>query len=678
MNNLFFNILTFDWPEKPVVFYFKEGKQDDGTTIHKSIFPKNIANFLPNANSLDFISTTFDYEKEGYTPIEINFKVENKDFIKRFYNEKIKHYFKKKNPQILKINFVKDNQIWITNQKDSTAQFKVFDKFTLSINFQEVSNFPELQISYDGQGKILKNNIYDIIEEYGSSNVERIENNNRIIKYTADLDIDLEKAFPVLNNKLRAQLSLPVVVPSKFNKYKTYLFKLEYFYKSFLNNTDFKKFIPINCDYFIDVPLSIIDRISENSNKLLFADSYKSNSPKEGFKKGPFQKANFAEVEVFFIFHESNREQTKLFYSHLFKPSTYFKGISRFIHLPISTKENSSIKFQNLDDPIPEIKKNLSEKYFDPDKKYFAVYITPFSKSDSDSENHNLYYKIKEHLLEIGISSQVIDANKIEKDVDKYGFSLQNISLAILAKLDGIPWRLDLPKKNELVVGIGAFKDTTENIQYLGSSFSFDNTGKFNKFEYFPKSELNILAGSIANSVRNYRAINKNIEQLIIHFYKKMSQDELQPIEDALNNLGLDIPITIVSINKTVSEDIIAFDKENEILMPLSGVFINLGNKKYLVFNNSLHQKDFKISNEGYPFPIKLSIDSTDKSKLEDTIEVKKLIEQVYQFSRMYWKSMKQQNLPVTIKYPEMVAQIAPHFEGNEIPQYGKDNLWFL
>ncbi len=40
--------------------------------------------------------------------------------------------------------------------------------------------------------------------------------------------------------------------------------------------------------------------------------------------------------------------------------------------------------------------------------------------------------------------------------------------------------------------------------------------------------------------------------------------------------------------------------------------------------------------------------------------------------------SVRQQNLPVTIKYPEMVAQIAPYFEGDDIPDYGKNNLWFL
>jgi len=43
----------------------------------------------------------------------------------------------------------------------------------------------------------------------------------------------------------------------------------------------------------------------------------------------------------------------------------------------------------------------------------------------------------------------------------------------------------------------------------------------------------------------------------------------------------------------------------------------------------------------------------------------------------LYWKSLRQQNVPVTIKYPEMVAEIAPNFDG-EIPPYGKQILWFL
>jgi len=39
---------------------------------------------------------------------------------------------------------------------------------------------------------------------------------------------------------------------------------------------------------------------------------------------------------------------------------------------------------------------------------------------------------------------------------------------------------------------------------------------------------------------------------------------------------------------------------------------------------------------------------------------------------------VKQQNLLITIKYPEMVAEIVPHFRKEELPAFGKTNLWFL
>jgi hypothetical protein len=97
-----------------------------------------------------------------------------------------------------------------------------------------------------------------------------------------------------------------------------------------------------------------------------------------------------------------------------------------------------------------------------------------------------------------------------------------------------------------------------------------------------------------------------------------------------------------------------------------------------LLFNNSRYLIEAFAKTDGYPFPIKLSIDCTDEKQLDNEQTIKKLVNQVYQFSRMYWKSVRQQNLPVTIKYPEMVAQIAPYFEGNDIPLYGKNNLWFL
>jgi hypothetical protein len=43
----------------------------------------------------------------------------------------------------------------------------------------------------------------------------------------------------------------------------------------------------------------------------------------------------------------------------------------------------------------------------------------------------------------------------------------------------------------------------------------------------------------------------------------------------------------------------------------------------------------------------------------------------------MYWKSVKQQNLPITIKYPKMVTEIVPHFSDAEFHLLEKQTFGF-
>ena len=144
----------------------------------------------------------------------------------------------------------------------------------------------------------------------------------------------------------------------------------------------------------------------------------------------------------------------------------------------------------------------------------------------------------------------------MEAQGSNWVYSLPNIAVAMLAKLGGIPWRLNTILKDELVIGVGAFKNVENGIQYIGSAFCFSNNGLFNSFELFMKHELDILAGKIAHAVRNFATVVHQPSRLIIHFYKDMSEKELQHIEQALSNLGLSIPVFIITINKTDSKDI--------------------------------------------------------------------------------------------------------------------------
>ncbi|MBK8686081.1 MAG: hypothetical protein IPN26_14515 [Bacteroidetes bacterium] len=113
--------------------------------------------------------------------------------------------------------------------------------------------------------------------------------------------------------------------------------------------------------------------------------------------------------------------------------------------------------------------------------------------------------------------------------------------------------------------------------------------------------------------------------------------------------MGLPIPVIVVTINKTESKELLAFDTEASA-----------------------------PTDREHHFPVKISFFSDKAELLDDPALINQLIDQVYQFSRMYWKSVSQQNLPVTIKYPEMVAEIFPYFTHDKLPDHGKESLWFL
>lgn len=682
--NLFFNILTFDWPKQPVTFYFHEEEQEKFPRIHRSLFPKQITSVFPQVlfnPAKEFISCAYTGEADGFTPLDIDFKTDNPDLVKRFYNKQIGYYFRKVKDKIVKVGFIKENQIWLPVPKESNAQYNVFDKYTLKVQLCTVTSLPEIHLSYDGKSRVSKKSIAVLIQDIAPENFNWVLYENQLWKYETlekKEDIDYKKAFPVLGHRLKAAMGYPAEAPPRHNRYTEYLKNIEKFYKDYLDTALFREFIPLHTTGLLPVNTTRLNYTSPDSNKLAFGTG-QDIVPFNGVKTyGPFKKTPYNKVHLFFIVHRDDIETAKKLKTYFQTGLKFFKGLFDFSKVLFHTSEGFSIAFTDKENPVAEIEQKLSQRTIDPDVKYIAIYITPYNKYEADLQKREIYYKVKELLLKRRITSQCIEANKVIEQGENYVYSLPNIAVAILAKLDGIPWRLNTPIKNELIVGVGAFKHIATDVQYIGSAFSFDNTGGFNRFEYFMKHEVDVLAGSIFRAIRDYATVNNSPDRLIIHFYKTMNEKELEPIERALADLGLDIPVFVVTINKTESEDIVLFDRNWPELMPMSGTYVHIGENRYLLCNNTRYSAAGFNRNDGFPFPIKLKIDCTDKTQLTETKVVKELIDQEYQFSRMYWKSVRQQNLPVTIICPEMPTQIAPHFDGDEIPQYGKDNLWFL
>ncbi|HFG0566918.1 TPA: Piwi domain-containing protein, partial [Flavobacterium psychrophilum] len=418
-----------------------------------------------------------------------------------------------------------------------------------------------------------------------------------------------------------------------------------------------------------------IHKTHQNSNNLRFFNNT-SIDPRGGMKSfGPYQSSPHPNVRFFFIYHKPDRKEYVIpLFSYFEKGyKTFFPPLKTHIKQPFFIDKDTSLAFESTTTAVKELKHHLINLEKTPNTRYVAIYISPIHKEDQD--NKQLYYQVKEELLKHEITSQVIYKESINNAY--FGEFLANITPALLAKIDGIPWRLDRELKQELIVGVGAFKSAETNTRFVGSAFCFNNKGEFKGFDCFRDNEYDLIAGAIGKQILKFVVDNGNdVERLIIHYYKPMGKEEIDPIQKVLKTLRLDIPVIIITINKTEANDYVAFDIESQELMPLSGTIIEIAKLKYLLFNNAKYSSTG--TTKDYPFPVKLTLSCTDEEYLKDIPTVKELIDQVYQFSRMYWKSIKQQNLPVTIKYPEMVAQIFPHFEGDKLPDFGKNNLWFL
>ena len=691
--HLKFNILNFNWPRKLLTFYVSLTKTKKAHTIYYKKYPDNISEVFSNEEleETEEIYTTFTTPTEGFKPLKVDCNNYNLNLYKQFLNAQIKNHFDKLNIVNRKNRVLKDRQVWILDTKAYHKDYHYYDKFSLKIQFTEVSDYPELMVTFDGTSKVLKKSV---LELDSSENVTRAIFRNKIVNLQIERDtpvkqelfnsIILEETYPLLNRELEKELNIPFELNRTQNRYIKYLNKIIQFTKDHLLTEDFQQIIDFRSQEFINAPLNRIGHIPKEKGMLEYGKDYQGNkqtgiTPKlELNRYRPYFRPTNLNIRFFFIHHKEHQETIRTLWGYLKKGNGgYYKGLQKYLDIPVNAATDNFIEFTNKENPIDEIVKKLGELTWDESVTYLAFYISPYTRFETNPQLKNIYYQVKELCLNENIMTQAIDFEDLQRNIQNYQWHLNNISLALHAKLGGKPWKLAVTEKKELVIGVGAFTNQDQNHRYVASAFSFQNNGIFNKFDCFSKNETQLLAGSILNAIRKF--FNQSeADKIVIHFYKEMSRKEMQPIIDGMHKLNLqNKPIYILNINKTESKDIIAYDTDFNDLMPYSGTFIRLGERKFLLFNNGRFIDEKFYSSDGFPFPIKIGITSPNDDAFEDDNIITELLTQVFQFSRLYWKSLKPQNVPITIKYPEMIAQLIPKFN-NDIKDEAKDKLWFL
>lgn len=723
---LFLNLIRFDFPSEPVTFYFSRKKDRFLKDLNHILFPVGVESIFPDVKKGETIYTSFTEEREGMIPLDVNLSDHKNYYLaKRYYNGEICHYLKTRGLPVEMNHITKDNQAWVfdrcySKRKDCWQ----YDRFTIKVDYDDFNKKTQLVLTYDRPTLVYQTSVGELLEtaedpfsDSGSPTftldyVKRvlyvykrkdgkdafiIDKYSEIAKRS---DFDPYYAYPIMWPKLADFIGYEeqeeddgTFKQKSESRYKKYYEKIKFFYNAFLNNESFRSIVNISTEGFTDATKLQIGHTTSESKVLEFGNNVTDFNPQHGVNSGPYKEPLPTNIQLIFLFHEDDTLHAQLLLRYFVKEGykKVFEGLKKYTGKSITfAPKGKHLTFKSKSNPLPELREFLQNFQKSEDATYMAVYMTPHSKHTNDKQAKKIYYKVKKELLDYGMTSQCIETSKmvkvLEEDngTDRYGrpkanfaYTLQNMAIAMNAKLGGIPWRIKTETFNELIIGIGAFK--TGDTQYIGSAFSFENTGIFNSFEYFLKGEIEELAGSIEEAIINFTKVKGKPERLIIHYYKVMSYtNEYEHIEKRLKALDLDIPVYIVTINKTESEDKVLFDAECNEFMPYSGRYVNLGQRTYLLCNNTRYENCRHSAFDGYPFPVKLKIDCPYYDGEIDGTTIKQLIDQVYQFSRIYWKSVKQQNLPVTIKYPEMVAEMAPNFDGESVPEEFENRLWFL
>lgn len=575
-------------------------------------------------------------------------------------------------------SFLGGTEVWVPAAGSSpppAQEYRAFRLRILSPKNQHAASGWNLLVSYSGRRLTYPKNAEGI--EVPDGVIKNFVHGEEIIR-TKTLEGPIpDTAQAVLNRDSSKLLGIDLRRIPHENKYKTFYAEVMDFYSMHLKGRQIGTTFAILESGLANIMESQVWRTPVESNILEFANGKTHFNAYIGLKEhGPISGPRTPHYRFFFIFHTDSRDHANRFYQYLNRGFKGYPGLKAFVDVDLHLDRSKTITFQSADRPSEEIDAALRQMMFEEGVTYFAFYLSPIDREDPDDERHSQYFRIKEALLMRNIGSQVVFRENIEKP--NFNFFLPNISIALLAKLGGIPWRLKRDIQSELIIGIGAYRQ--EDMHFLGTTFTFRNDGTFVGFDAANCSDVNQLGTFFEGAIRSFISDVSSIKRVVIHFYKSMNAKEVRQLEDTLTRLELQVPYIVLTIANERDAEYVVFDEAFAGLMPRSGICVKLRHDEFLLCNNTRYQSRTAARIDDYPFPLKVAISRTNLGSGLDAAATRELLDQIYQFSRVYWRSVKQRTMPVTILYSEKIADMAAHFPDRTVPdtEVSKQTLWFL
>lgn len=670
------NTITISIPKRKVEIglHFTEQKK------LKRIKKEHFAEETNDADLLDRIDefVWLDFKKHN-ADLVFSFRLHEHPYLAVWWMESMMYFFLRKQIRIVRRIFTGEWQYWVEDATKRGKKKQVFRKFNLSFRLAKEQTAIELVVSYEGRSQVILEHINSLIQE---KNLDTLVLKSVIFKRECqpyrrieeEVRQQLNKVYPILGRDIARILDMEMPFVKDPFKLSTATGELQMFLDYYIKHDNLKNWLGVIEDWD-QVKTDDVFHLEDTSREMCFGQNQVSSDNYKAFGEyGPYLLPEKKHYKVFFIYSITGLQAKSHIVKHLTAGQDY-KPIAEYSHIPLVYEDGLDYQIQDMSRIKEEISAHINHLELHPEVQYMAFYLSPYSKYGLQGLENNYYYWVKEILLKRNIVSQVIDQSKIKGNINYW---IPNISMAMVAKMGGIPWKLARETEKELIVGFGAFRSGDRKHPYIGSSFCFDNEGRFQEFDCWSDVKEWALIGQLYKAIKEYQKKNGKIQRLVIHYYKELNKKEFRQVERLLDRFDSDIPIIVVRLNSTFRHKELVLDMKYPKKLPANGSYYHLQYHDYLLYINEREQGSFS-SVKAAPYPLKVSLQSNQAGLFESDPElVSRIMQQLYDFSLLHWRSINQPRLPVTIAYPEYLARIFPHFDAETLQGVGRTRLWFL
>jgi len=669
------NSLKFSIPNKKVEIgiYFKE--KEHLKRFHKEHFQKSCR----EKHILDQIEefVWLDTETKGADAF-FTFSLKKFPFLARWYYAYQAHQILKQHLRITRQGFTGSYQYWVEQKDKKKRSCLAFQKFDLYFDLLEGHQSIAITISYRGLSKVLLKHVEELVTQHqmDTTLLKMVIYEKECLPYRLvpeAMRLQVNKVYPILRRELADYLEMEWEYKQDHYKLHHDFLKVQAFYKQWMHLEEMKALFPDPLKWTL-VDSSAIASLKERSKKLCFGNGHISEKIHAAFAQyGPYSLPPSHHFKVFIIYPKTCRLAKETLEKHLISTPGY-TNLQKYSHLSLVYRPELNIEIQNIEHIESEVEEALKNFHKEMDVYYFAFYISPYPKYGIPQEQQQPYYQIKERLLKRLIVSQVMVGKRMSQNIN---FWIPNIAISMVAKLGGIPWKLARASEKELIIGFGAFRSQEQKQPYVGSSFCFDNEGHFQEFDCWQEVYEWSFIGSLYQAILKYKEKNKGIRRIVIHYYKELNSKEFKQVEDLLDKFKIEIPVIVIRINSRFQQKELIVDTAHRYHLPMNASYYHLQHKDYLLYINERETEGMEEVKKA-AYPLKVSLQSNRVGLFEDEVLVQELMQQLYDFSLLHWRSINQPRLPVTIAYPQYLSRIFPYFEAEILQDIGRTRLWFL